>query len=192
MLRKAKLLIAGDSFAADWNNSNPGWPNMLARDFLVTNIAQAGCSEYKIYKQLCSINLADFDHIIVSHTSPYRIYTQENPLHKHNDLHKNSCFIYSDVKEHGFPCVTEFFEKYFDMEYAEHVHNLLLKDIEQKCPEHTIHITSFEWNKLYKCKKWIDFHKVFLAHRGSINHYDDEGNNIVYQRLINQIKKESI
>ena len=49
-----KILIAGDSFAADWKikHSGNGWVNMLSNDYDVTNIAQAGASEYKIYQQL--------------------------------------------------------------------------------------------------------------------------------------------
>jgi hypothetical protein len=189
-MTKGKLLIAGDSFAANWLSETAGWPNLITKDYDVTNVAQAGCSEYKIYKQLCSVDLNKFDHIIVSHTSPYRIYTKENPLHVNKPIHKDSCFIYSDVKEHKLSCVTEFFEKYFDMEYAEHVHNLLLKEIESMCLKHTIHITSFEWNRLYKCKNWIDFNEVFASHRGKVNHYNDKGNHIVYDRLINKLKND--
>lgn len=187
-MKKSKLLIAGDSFAADWLLDIQGWPNLLANDYDVTNIAQAGCSEYKIYKQLCSVNLSKFDHIIVSHTSPYRIYVKENPVHINNPVHRNSCFIYSDVKEHELSCVTEFFEKYFDIEYAEHIHNLLLKNIENICPNHTIHITSFKWDRLYKCSNWVDLNKVFSSYRGEVNHYNDEGNNIVYNRLLKELK----
>lgn len=187
---KNKLLIAGDSFAADWQSNIPGWPNLLANDYDITNIAQAGCSEYKIYKQLCSVNLEAFDHIIVSHTSPYRIYTKENPVHKNNPVHKDSCFIYSDVSEHKLSCVAEFFEKHFDTEYAEHVHNLLLKDIESMSPKNTIHITSFVWDRLYKCINWIDFNKVFVSHRGIVNHYNNKGNYIVYNKLLKELKND--
>jgi hypothetical protein len=189
-VEKSKLLIAGDSFAADWHSAKPGWPNLLNNHYIVTNIAQAGCSEYKIYKQLCSVDLNEYDHIIVSHTSPYRIYAKENPIYRNNTIHKDSCFIYSDVHEHELSCVTEFFEKYFDIEYAEHMHNLLLKDIEKLCPEHTIHITSFEWKRLHTCKNWIDFSKVFKTHRGMVNHYSDKGNKIVYNRLVEELKNE--
>jgi hypothetical protein len=58
-----KLLICGDSFAADWTVKvkEKGWVNLLAQDYKVTNLAQAGCSEYKILKQLQSVNLDKFD-----------------------------------------------------------------------------------------------------------------------------------
>ena len=55
---KKKLLIAGDSFAADWSKKYKnacGWVNTLCEDYDVTNVAQAGASEYKIYNQLKKI-----------------------------------------------------------------------------------------------------------------------------------------
>ena len=60
-----KILIVGDSFAADWAikyKSISGWPNLLAEKFEVVNLAQAGVSEYKIYQQVLSVtNIKEFD-----------------------------------------------------------------------------------------------------------------------------------
>ena len=42
-----KLLVAGDSFVAEWPGDE-GWVKLLANDYDVTNVAQAGVSEYKI------------------------------------------------------------------------------------------------------------------------------------------------
>ena len=44
------VLIAGDSFAAEWPGSN-GWVKLLAKKYNVKNVAQAGVSEYKILQQ---------------------------------------------------------------------------------------------------------------------------------------------
>ena len=47
------ILIIGDSFAADWTVKYPtvvGWPNLLAKNYNVVNLAQAGAGEYKIYQ----------------------------------------------------------------------------------------------------------------------------------------------
>jgi hypothetical protein len=54
-----RLLITGDSFAANWQikYNGVGWVNLLENDFEVKNIAQAGVSEYKIMKQLENQNL---------------------------------------------------------------------------------------------------------------------------------------
>jgi hypothetical protein len=109
-----KIFIAGDSFAADWSIKYPtmqGWPNMLADIHTVTNAAEAGCGEYKILKQLTSHALADYDAIIVSHTSPYRIHTNFHPVHGKDKLHYNSDFIYEDCRAHKLKFMIEYFEK---------------------------------------------------------------------------------
>jgi hypothetical protein len=91
-----KILIAGDSFAADWKikyNGN-GWVNMLSEDYEVTNIAQAGVSEYKIYQQLIKHDTTKYDKIIISHTSAYRIPVVKHPIHSKDILHSNCDLIY--------------------------------------------------------------------------------------------------
>mgnify|MGYP003663995091 CR=1 FL=1 len=72
-----KLLLTGDSFAANWNGDYLGWADMLDKDHTVTNLAQCGIGEYKILKQFDGVELEQFDAIIVSHTSPYRIHSQK-------------------------------------------------------------------------------------------------------------------
>ena len=119
-----KILIAGDSFAADWKikyNGN-GWVNMLSDDYDVTNIAQAGVSEYKIYQQLINHNTTMYDKIIISHTSAYRIPVFEHPIHSKDILHHNCDLIYSDLKEHKdnslVKSAIDFYENLFDLDYA--------------------------------------------------------------------------
>ena len=59
------VLIAGDSFAAEWPGSN-GWVKLLAKKYNVKNVAQAGVSEYKILQQINTANLDKYDLVIVS------------------------------------------------------------------------------------------------------------------------------
>ena len=63
-----KILIAGDSFATVWPDSQLGWPTLLAKKYSVVNLAQAGIGEYKILKQIQSQEINNFDLVIVSHT----------------------------------------------------------------------------------------------------------------------------
>lgn len=190
-----KLLICGDSFAADWTVKvkGVGWVNLLEQNYKVTNLAQAGCSEYKILKQLQSVDLNRYDLVLVSHTSPYRLYVREHPVHGKDTLHKNSCLLYSDVIEHLPKCpelkpVVEYFDKYFDIEYAEHMHNLLLQEIEELCPLRTLHIAHIEWKNLHVFENFINFKDVFTKHRGCMNHYTEIGNNIVYDKVLTNLK----
>ena len=60
------VLIAGDSFAAEWPGSN-GWVKLLAKNYDVTNVAQAGVSEYKILQQIKNANLNKYDLVMICH-----------------------------------------------------------------------------------------------------------------------------
>lgn len=195
-MKMNKLLICGDSFSSNYKcvNKNNGWVNLLEQDFKVTNLSQPGCCEYKILKQLKSIDLKNFDKIIVSHTSPNRVYVREHPVHKNSILHKNSSFLYSDVEAHvkDYPVlqgVFEFFQNYFDIEYYEYIHSLLCREIEDTTPIHTLHITHIDWVNLYPFKNTENFYNIFKKYRGDVNHYNKIGNEIVYKKIIELLKK---
>ena len=187
-----KILICGDSFAADWTAKYPveGWPNLLAKNYTVTNLAQAGCSEYRIYQQLISTDLAQYDHIIVFHTSPNRLYTKVHPIHHQDILHNNSDLLYSDIKEHSknnpslLPIV-EYFENYFDLEHASFIHNLLCEKIENLLlPYNVIHATGIDWTGLHVFNNMLDFSKQAITNKGYANHFDLTGNRYVYETII--------
>ena len=103
--RLSNILIIGDSFAADWSTKYKdylGWPTLLAQSHTVTNLAQAGVSEHKIYKQLCSVqDLSVYDVVIVAHTSPFRVPTKRHPMHSKDVLHKDADLIYTDIEYHS-------------------------------------------------------------------------------------------
>ena len=188
-----KLLICGDSFSAQWSDTQ-GWPNYLKNNFEVTNMSQPGCSEYKIQKQLDKCDLEAYDNIIVSHTSPYRLYIKNHPVHLANSFHKDSCLIYNDIKDHAkynaeLITIITYFEKYFDIDYAIYMHNLLLRDIENKCPDNTLHISHIDWSNLHVFKNYLNF-EVFKKHRGFVNHYDPTGNEIVYRKILERLTNE--
>lgn len=187
-----KLLICGDSFAADWTvkYSVHGWPNMLSEQYRVTNLAQAGVGEYKIHQQLQSADLGSYDYIIVSHTSPYRLHTQYHPIHHQDPLHKNCDFLYEDVRAHKLKSVTEHFERYFDLDQAEFVHTLICERIDQLTRSvPVLHIAHIDWRDLYPFPNLINFNSVYEQHTGNVNHYNDTGNQIVYRRLLEHINK---
>jgi len=181
-----KILISGDSFAADWTkkyNNVCGWVNMLESDYEVMNIAQAGVSEYKIYKQLESIDTKKFDKIIISHTSAYRIPIEEHPIHKDDLLHNNCDLIYSDLKEHMENPIAkigvDFYENLFDPDYFIFIYHLIIDKIMLKYPE-AIHITFFDD---FKKDNIYGFEKIFLKNKGLVNHMNEKGNKIIYDRM---------
>jgi len=189
---KPELLICGYSFSTEHESS---WASLLLTNFNITNLSQAGCSEYKIYRQLMSVDVQKYDNVLISHTSPNRIYVAKHPVHRKDSFHENSCLIYTDIKEHEklYPevkSISEYFEKYFDFEYANHIHNLLIKDIEKICPKNTLHISHIQWSNLHQCRNWLNFKKEFKEHCGSAhNHYTILGNKIVYNTIYNKLKE---
>lgn len=181
----------GDSFAADWTVKYPdkkGWPNLLAENYRVTNKAQAGCSEYKIWLQLVSEKLENYSHVIMSHTSPYRIPVKQHPIHKDDPLHRDCDLIYSDVKQQEavLSSVIDFFENYFDIEYAVFVHELIINKELNHLKDYTgrvIHLTNFNWEGMPHINDLFSFDSYFKKHRGLMNHFDDQGNELVLERL---------
>lgn len=188
-----KILICGDSFSADWSikyHDYPGWPNLLAATYAVTNLAQAGVSEYKIWLQLKSADLSQYDTIILSHTSPYRIPIEEHPAHKNDPLHKNCDLIYLDAKKSNskeLQPIVDYFEKYFIPDYACFVHDLIINHeinyLRENFSNKVIHITNLDWTGLTQTDNFISFHSVFKQHPGLINHFSKQGNQLIFEKL---------
>lgn len=185
-----KILLLGDSFGADWSIKHTGvvgWPNLLAKEYIVDNRCQAGCSEFKIRNQLINHSLADITHCIVVHTSPYRIPVKENPLHKGDRLHHSCDFIYSDVAESNDPqvkCVKEFYEKYFFDDFFLYSYNLTVDDIKQtldKAAISSLHITFFPSSRQFD----INYSELFAKSPGKANHLSDKAN----QQVFNEVKQ---
>lgn len=187
-----KLAIFGDSFATRMPNShNIGWPILLERNYTVTNFAQAGSSEYKILKSIQSADLDSYDQIIISHTSPNRVYVPHNPLHQHSQYHKNCDIIFSDV-EHNHDEFSQacqlFFKHIFDLDHAKHIHELICKEIDQLTNQRKVlHLTHFDYSGLYQFPNLVDFYTTWSQHRGSTNHYNQQGNTLVYESIMNTL-----
>ena len=170
---------------------------MLAEQHEVVNLAQAGCSEYKILKQLESTDLNNYNQIIVSHTSPYRIYVKRHPVHHNDVLHKDCDLLYSDIKEHAVKNknlipIVDYIENYFDLDYAIYIHRLLCKEIEQlleSVADRAIHIANIDYKNVYSFKNMISFDNLFASNSGSMNHYDAKGNEEVFKILSTTLKR---
>lgn len=187
------ILLAGDSFAADWSvlhTGCAGWPNVLAERYHVINLAQAGVSEYKIWRQIERADLSHISHIIIAHTSPNRLPVERHPFHHDDPLHSSCDIIYQDIKSRTDPdlrCLIEYFEKWFDVDYARFVHQLIIdKQISYLLGKGSISVLHLDFFDLA-----IDTHKhpcmnlnqIFLDHRGIINHLNDDGHHKVIELI---------
>mgnify|MGYP001085387861 FL=1 len=198
-----KILIAGDSFSSDWtvkySNHGQGWPNMIANDYFVKNIAMAGSSIVRTLWQLQSEQINNYDVVIVSHTSPNRIYVDEHPVHKDDPLHKNADLIHTDIKYHAkerpeLQCIVDYFEQYNDINCSRFIYNLIEEKIDEIFKNYTgavIHMTNLPRDGLYKFKDMLDYsHFMGKQHRGLMNHYNDKTNTIIYNRVKQLIESE--
>ena len=189
------ILIAGDSFATKSSTCNSSWMELLAEQHQVTNLAQAGIGEYKIYKQVCSVDVNEFDLVIVSHTSPSRIHTNNHPIHS-SGFHKNCDLILTDLVEHFQPFNTSlqtaknFFKYHYDEEYQIDIYNLLRKQINDMILVPYISLSHVEIvNSLAIEKHNIDLSLLWAEERGNINHYTKIGNRFVFKRIQDELKK---
>jgi hypothetical protein len=191
------ILIAGDSFGAAWpsKNNNVGWPDLFSSKFKITNISQAGVGEYKILKQIDSVDQNDYDVMIVNHTSPSRVHTRQHPIHS-TGLHKNCDLLYNDIDRkfsffnRSLQTAKDWFLYHYDDEYQIDIYNLLREEIENKIQTPYIAISHMPVTAQYRIEKnHLDFSGIWQRHRGDVNHYDKEGNQLVSLTIENEICK---
>lgn len=189
-----KVLICGDSFAADWSpqyNQLSGWPNLLSNRHTVTNLAQAGVGEYKILKQLQSVDLNQYDALIVSHTSPNRVHIEQHPVHYNSVLHKNCDLLFNDISaaDKTNPVVDAaigYFKYVFDETYYNDIYQLLVDEsfrLTNNC--NVLHISFFE-----NIKVDYNFYSVFKENPGTANHMSARGNQQVFEFLNEWLKND--
>lgn len=189
MAKKSKILIAGDSFSTIWPNTSGSWVELLSHDFDVTNLSSAGIGEYKILKQIKSVDTSLFNIVIVNHTSPSRLHTKNHPLHK-NGLHKNCDLIYTDLENRldwfneNLRISKKFFEYHYDDEYQIDIYKLIRKEINDIIKSRYISVCHTEISaKFFIEEERLDCSGIWSRNKGSINHYTEYGNKQVYKLL---------
>lgn len=190
-----KILLAGDSFAAKWPETG-GWPELLAQKHEVTNVAQAGVSEYKILRQIQLASIEYFDKVIVSHTSPARVHTRQHPIHTQG-LHENCDLIYNDIADRNswfnpsLRSAQDWFKYHYDDDYQTDMYLLVRKEIRNILGKSKyISITHMPISTKYAVEhNNFSFSTVWQQHRGTVNHYTEQGNQIIYKELLDIINK---
>jgi len=192
-----KILICGDSYAADWTLKYPnvcGWPNMLATKYDVTNIAECGISEYKIWQQLKSVDIDSFDICLISHTSPLRVHTRCHPVHSKDILHKNADLMLNDISYHNSKLVNMFnnslktasnwFKYHYDLQYQQDIYELVKSEISKILKNiFVIEIHNFEG-----IQSKFSYFKYLKTNPGIANHFDYTINQLICDDLTKEIK----
>jgi hypothetical protein len=180
-----KVLVTGDSFAADWTSKGieyPGWVNLLAEEFDINNIAQAGVGEYKILLQLQSVDLSEYDFIIISHTSHSRIHSSTS---FHNSkLHSNCDLIFTDVIDNNLKEAEWFFKYVYDDEYYKFIYNSIRTKINDLVKDkECLHIDSFYTDYDTSQSNTIEIVDLWRNNRGNVNHMSKEANIKLYNQI---------
>lgn len=189
-----KILITGDSFAAEWPGED-GWVKQLAKLHDVENLAQAGVGEYKILKQLQSVDFSKYDAVIVSHTSPSRVHVKDHPLHKEG-LHTNCDLIYNDIHDRrsffnpSLKAAQDYFKYIYDEEYYRDTYLMFREKINSIITIPYLSISHLEIAKYFIVEdKHIDFSTFWSENRGNENHYTPEGNATVLKIILDNLQK---
>ena len=167
------ILIAGDSFSAVYDNKSEWWQFGDCK-----NISQKGSSEFKILKSLQKENLSKYEKIIVCHTSPYRIYTEDNIIN--NGDRTNGCYLINDLlhKKGDIKTAAKLYTKYFfNEEYVLWSYYKVMDEI--KNLTNSIHISFFNVQNV------ISLRHIYEKNMGDICHMTPEGNKVVHEQISN-------
>jgi len=167
------ILIAGDSFSAVYDNKSEWWQLGDCK-----NISQKGSSEFKILKSLQKENLSKYEKIIVCHTSPYRIYTEDNIIN--NGDRTNGCYLINDLlhKKGDIKTAAKLYTKYFfNEEYVLWSYYKVMDEI--KNLTNSIHISFFNVQNV------ISLRHIYEKNMGNICHMTPEGNKVVHEQISN-------
>jgi hypothetical protein len=89
-------------------------------------------------------------------------------------------------KDKSLQSVVEYFEKFFVPEYAIFVHKLIIEH-ELKFLESfkgkVIHVTNLQQDLNFPEHKFISFDKIFEEYKGLINHFSEQGNQVVFKTV---------
>ena len=188
------ILIAGNSYAADWTKKYPereGWPNFLEKKYKVHNVAECGVGEYKVYEQLKNLNIHNFQFVIISHAQSTRIHTRKHPLWHNDTLMKNCDLIYSDLHYHSkkiknffnnsLKSAEQFFNYHYDDDYQKFVYCLILEKINFLLNESNVFVVNDYVTENFEKKYY-----------GNCNHLNYEGNKIILSKIEEKMSKLNI
>jgi len=179
-----KISIIGDSYATDLQLS---WVSLLAKDHDVECLSQPGCSEYKIYKQAQQVS-TDTDYVIVSHTSWSRIPVERHPVHT-SGYHVNCDLLYADCDANDVKTATDFFENHFWEDFWIDTYKLYRNLINETLYGYPVLHLDFFDHKLGTESNLLDFSTMNEQYPGFICHMNQIGNDIVYEQVLQAIKK---
>jgi hypothetical protein len=188
-----KIAIFGDSFSdPTWvKNNYLAWPELLEKDFKVTNFSLSGTGLWWSYRQFKKLH-HDFDYCIFSVTMPGRVHIES--LDRHLNLNPTTWPVW-----YG----TNFGEMYFQYFYSEEreqcFHDFMVEDI--KNTPNTLVIPGFiesmpthdGWSLCHFAD--MEMYHYGLQHPGANEnrkcHLSMENNKMVYSKILDAIDQSN-
>ena len=112
-------------------------------------------------------------------------------MHITSKYHKNCDILYADIEKNSdeFSVAGQmYFKHIFDFEYSNDIHNMICREIDRLVAHaDPIHITHFDYTDLYNFAGLLNFHRLFLKNKGTVGHYNKEGNIKIFETIMQRL-----
>ena len=198
MNKQQNILIAGDSFAADWSltpgEPQYGWPTLLSYCYNINNVAKGGVGEYKILQQLKNQDLSKYSTVIIAHTSPTRCHTKTHPIHSKDSFHDSCDLLYSDIEYHNnkisnffnfsLRAAKNWFVYHYDPDYQQDIYWLIRNEINRLLiGKNVIELKSFDV-VAESTHIVLDYSHEVVHNQNYANHYTPRTNKKIFDDLL--------
>ena len=105
-------------------------------------------------------------------------------------MYTDLLYHYQTTNNKDIKTLIEYFEKYFDIEYAKYVYSLIFNEIRNLCNDKTIHISHINLSDMINDINVTEINMFREDNRGLINHYNQKTNNWIAEFLLGEINKK--
>lgn len=188
------ILICGDSFAIDYKKYNveiphKGWPNYLADKHNVTNLATPGVGQWKIWKQVESANLENFDIVLVSIGSPNRVHCRTHPVHKQG-MFMESDLAWMDIDRSSWlnkalTTAKNWFVYFYDQQYQNELYEMITDKIINHIKHKKYILVGHNESRTLDTdsENFINCNDLWNNERGKVNHYNHKAALQIVKRI---------
>ena len=188
------ILICGDSFAIDYKKYNveiphKGWPNYLADKHNVTNLATPGVGQWKIWKQVESANLENFDIVLVSIGSPNRVHCRTHPVHKQG-MFMESDLAWMDIDRSSWlnkalTTAKNWFVYFYDQQYQNELYEMITDKIINHIKHKKYILLGHNESRTLDTdsENFINCNDLWNNERGKVNHYNHKAALQIVKRI---------
>lgn len=176
-----KIAIIGDSFSSD--SESGSWTSLLSQNHQIVNFSQRGISQYKIFEIITqNLNkLQSVDKIIIWYTNSDRVYVNENvdyptrckSTHRFADMVASDALTNPDWNK----IAKNYYKFFYNQNLQDFISECIINQVRNLLGDNIIECSGFDTDD----KKIKSFFELRKQCQGSINHFNNEGNKIIYE-----------